>query len=121
MSRNIYLDSTQRLRLHRQETQSALMKRHNEKTMKYRLHFIKQQCILTVTFKQNYLTGKSVLILVTNEELVLFCSKKQIGISLQTRTCIHVQVSFVLQYQTTLRKIEVYEVKIPFCFSDYWL
>lgn len=92
--------------------------------MKYRLNFIKQQCILTVTFKKNYLTGKSVLILVTNEEsstLVLFCSKKQIGISLQTRTCIHVQVSFVLQYQTTLRKIELYEVKVPFCFSDYWL
>lgn len=53
--------------------------------------------------------------------LVLFCSKKQIGISLQTRACIHVQVSFVLQYQTTLRKIELYEVKVPFCFSDYWL
>lgn len=52
--------------------------------------------------------------------LVLFCSKKQIGISLQTRT-IHVQVSFVLQYQTTLRKIELYEVKVPFCFSDYLL
>lgn len=68
MSRNIYLDSTQRLRLHSQETQSALLKRHNEKTMKYRLNFIKQQCILTVTFKKNYLTGKSVLILVTNEE-----------------------------------------------------
>lgn len=30
MSRNIYLDSTQRLRLQSQETQSALLKRHNK-------------------------------------------------------------------------------------------